>query len=164
MNSVSSCTREPTSLQSTSFLPIEKLSVIVIDYINTIIALLDAPQSTAEEREALIAVQLHHYPERNESCIQCTFLNSYLSSCVVIIQKTVSYFHLSGLSTIVDVHRFDSEIDGQMLASGCLQQNLLNLTHHVIVVFAYDVQTRMMVGPAVVLQRKRHESINTEGD
>ena len=64
------------------------------------------------------------------------------------------------LST-VDVHRFDSERDDQLVASGCLEQNLLNLTHHVVVIFAY--KNKLMVGPAVILQSKRHESTKTEG-
>ena len=86
---------------------------------------------------------------------------------MVIIQEAVSYFHLTGLSTSIDIYRFDSENNGKnvIVASGCLQQNLLNLTRHVIVVFAYDVQSRLMVGPAVILQNKKHMhgSTNVEG-
>ena len=139
-------------------------TIIIINFVY----LLDAPQKSAERSEALVAVQLHHHPDRNESCIQCTFLDSSISSCVVIIQKAVSYSHnnTTGLPTTIDVHKFDSDLDGQnlMVASGCLRQNLLNLTEHVIVVFAYDAQSRSMVGPAVILQSKRHGSTpNTKG-
>ena len=83
---------------------------------------------------------------------------------MVIIQNAISFFSLTDLSTIIDVHRFDSKLDGQLETLGCLEQNMLNLTHHVLVAFAYDVKNKLMLGPAIILQKKRHESVNTGGE
>ena len=79
---------------------------------------------------------------------------------MVIIQKAISSFNLIDLST-VDIYRFDGGRDDQLVALGCLEKNLLNPTHHVITVFAYN---ELMVGPAVILQSKSHVPINTGGE
>lgn len=81
---------------------------------------------------------------------------------MAIVHETTSYLSVtSGLSTI-NIHKFDSESDN-LVASGCLPQKQLNLTRHVVTVFAYNEEDGLIVGPPVILQKKRFRSTNIKG-
>ena len=90
-------------------------------------------------------------PDRNESCIQCTFLEESILSCVAIIHASVSYLSSTNGLLAIDVVKIDREFNNSV-ASHCLKQEQLNLTNHVVTIFPYNGS--IIIEPAIVLRKK----------
>lgn len=114
----------------------------------------DTPQTS---EQPLVTVELTSVPDRNESCIQCAFSEWQISSCVAIIHMSASYLSSKNGLLAFNVIKIDREWNGTV-ASHCIKQEQLNLTNHVVTVFSYH--NGSIVGPAIVLQKKKVRPIN----
>ena len=105
-----------------------------------------------------ISVQFTTNHDRNESCIRCTFTDESISACVAIHFSASQLSRTNGLLSI-NILKIDRGIN-DLVASHCIRQEQLNLTHHTIMVFSYNGS---IIGPAILLREKRINSIINEG-
>jgi hypothetical protein len=108
------------------------------------------PDTPRNYQQPLISVDLITDPDRNESCIQCIFLEESISSCVAIIHKSASFLSSTNGLLAIDVVKIDRELNNSV-ASHCLKPERLNLTNHVVTIFSYNGS--IIIEPAIVLKK-----------
>ena len=113
-----------------------------------------------QPRAPSIFVQFTTNHDRNESCIQCTFTDKLVSACVAIIHLSASQLSNTDGLLSLNVLKIDQETN-YSVASRCIRQEHLNLTHHTIMVFSYNGS---IIGPAILLNEKRMNLIINEGE
>ena len=116
-------------------------------YINTV-----SPQV---KQEPLVTVQISFHRNRNESCIHCTFQDKSISSCVAIVHEPASYVLKNKGLMSLDVIQLDERMNLSTVV-GCLHDDLLNVSYHVVTVFPFI--NGSIVGPGVVIKREMEKN------